>query len=56
MSYKNKLFAGMKIYWSSAECSDIQTICEEYIDKKLSNKSMNKVYESLYYFFFIKWS
>lgn len=52
MSYKNKLFAGMKIYWSSAECSDIQTICEEYIDKKLSNKSMNKVYESLYYFFY----
>ena len=52
MSYKNKLFAGMKIYWSSAECNDIQTICEEYIDKKLSNKSMNKVYESLYYFFY----
>ena len=52
MSYKNKLFAGMKLHWSSAECSDIQTICEEYIDKNLSNKDINKVYESLHHSFY----
>ena len=52
MSYKNKLFAGMKSHWSSAEYNDIQTICEEYIDKNLSNKDINKVYESLHHSFY----